>query len=760
MKPTSFPSARIALTLIAAAVGMTTSVSADGPAGMEQDFRDPPLALKTVPLWHLNGRLTKKEIVSQLKASRDLSGFSGVAVLPVKHTEPKYLTDGYFARYGDILETSKELGMRVVLYDDVGFPSGTAGGRMKAKYPDDIASRLDMSETNVAGPTSWRKALPEGIFMGAVAMNAESLERRDISERVMDGALAWQVPAGDWKIMLFTCVRTGDFVDYLDPDSVGRFCTLTYDEYYKRFPSHFGSTITMNFFDDINIRKLSYRNWTPGFNGKFMAKHGVSPVEYYPALWHDIGPDTAAARVALFDFRAELMAEGYPRKVNEWCAKHGIHSTGHAMGQYHPQPSFLAGDHIKFYRHCDIPMIDSIHYYGHGRPGFKLTSSASCSYDRPLTAVEIYGNYRRPFDKTMLYRSGMELFARGANFFLPHGMWYDPETVRIQPLISHFSDEVGPELGSYNAWAGRVSLLLRGGRHVADIGVLYPVATMQAYARFDQVDGPHPGLTMPKNTDFNAVSDCLTGGIRRDFTFLHPEILDGKCRVDGPTLRLDNKINHETYGVLVIPSVSTIHWSVLRKIRAFLDAGGKVIATTQLPTSSAEFGRDREVKATIASMFPASPVNDQGYAKMTNKAGGASYFVPSLMDHGSALAAALEDAMPAADVRFGPGAPRFRHLPQSGSSPPRKGTHSGMLSYIHKIKDGRNIYYFANSTDESVVAEVTLRGKLNLQQWDPRTGEITMLATTDLVEGGQTFTNAKLALDPVKSVFFVEALAK
>lgn len=38
-----------------------------------------------------------------------------------------------------------------------------------------------------------------------------------------------------------------------------------------------------------------------------MAKHGFNPVEYYPALWHDIGPDTAAVRVALFDFRADLL---------------------------------------------------------------------------------------------------------------------------------------------------------------------------------------------------------------------------------------------------------------------------------------------------------------------------------------------------------------------------------------------------------------------------------------------------------------------
>jgi hypothetical protein len=137
--------------------------------------------------------------------------------------------------------------------------------------------------------------------------------------------------------------------------------------------------------------------------------------------------------------------------------------------------------------------------------------------------------------------------------------------------------------------------------------------------------------------------------------------------------------------------VSAIHWSTLQKIKAFYDAGGKVIATTQLPALSAEFGHDRDVREVVQAMFSSATVNDQDYARKTNKAGGASYFVPSLGDNGSALAAALRDAMPVPDVRFGPGAPSFEHLPQSGSRPPKEGKHSGMLSYIHKIKDGRHV---------------------------------------------------------------------
>jgi len=722
--------------------------AAAGGTDWERDFRTPPAAFKSMPLWHLNGKLTTQGITDQLQDSRDKSGFSGVAVLPVKETEPAYLTDEYFARYGDILETSKRLGMKVVFYDDIGFPSGSAGGRMRTRFPDDMACRLDKAETNVVGPQAWSQTLPKGIFMGAVAMHAQTGERRDLSAAARDGRIDWKIPAGQWTLMVFTCVRSGGHVDYLCPESVDKFISLTYDEYYKRFAPYFGPTLSMTFFDDVGVRGEERRTWTPAFNVKFERKYGYSPVALYPALWHDIGPDTESARAALFGFRAELLAEGYPRKVHEWAAAHGILSSGHAMGQYHPQPAFLAGDAITFYRHSDVPMIDSIHYYGHGRPGFKLTSSAAYSYDRPLTAVEIYGNYKT-FDATMLYRSGMELFARGANVFLPHGMWYDPQAVRIKPLISHFDPKIGPALPAYNDWVGRTCLLLQGGRHVADIGVLYPVASMLAHARLDAVvdqrnkpGNTHPGLYVPPQTDVSELSDCLTGELRRDFTFLHPEILNDRCAVDGPALHLNNVTNYEDYRVLILPAGRVIYASNLKKIRAFCDAGGKVIATSLLPCKSAEPGRDQEVVAAVRDLFgvdPAKAAAKAPYSKRANAAGGAAYFVPAL----AGLGAALDDALPVADVRFAEPGPAVE-------------ADKGMLSYIHKVKNGRQLYFFANSSDAPADLTVTLRGHLSLQNWNPHDGSMRPVQATSATESGQEVTRFTLRLEPVSSTFIVE----
>jgi hypothetical protein len=46
---------------------------------------------------------------------------------------------------------------------------------------------------------------------------------------------------------------------------------------------------------------------------------------------------------------------------------------------------------------------------------------------------------------------------------------------------------------------------------------------------------------------------------------------------------------------MIVPGHKTIYWSNLKKVKAFYDNGGKVIATGTLPYKSAEFGHDEDV---------------------------------------------------------------------------------------------------------------------------------------------------------------------
>ena len=82
--------------------------------------------------------------------------------------------------------------------------------------------------------------------------------------------------------------------------------------------------------------------------------------------------------------------------------------------------------------------------------------------------------------------------------------------------------------------------------------------------------------------------------------------------------------------------------------------------------------------------------------------------------------------------------------------------YDGAVTYIHKAKDGKDIYFIANSTNEPVETNVILRGKKNLALWDPHTGEREDLITDVSETAGQSITTVPLYLEALKSVFYIE----
>jgi hypothetical protein len=845
---------------------------ADAADDLAKDFADSPLCWHSRPLWFWNSKLEADKTRAMVAACKE-SGYYGMGILPTGAIGVPFMSPEFLNHYQVAVEKAAEQGMKLCLYDEFWFPSGSAGGLLARKHPEALGKRLDMLALDVTGPKTVTQAVPAGTFMGAVAMNRTTRQRENITSSAQEGKLVWNAPAGDWQVMLFTCVRDGGagLVDYLEPEAVKKFIELTYQAYYDKFPNHFGTTIDSAFYDEPAMYHVQGgRAWTDAFNDKFKKKFGFDPVVYYPALWFDIGPDTAAARNALFGMRAELYATGFPRTINDWCREHRIQLTGHVDQEELVNPVIgQAGDLIKAFKHQDIPGIDQVFQYGRASRAYKVVSSAASNYDRPLVLTECYGAINN-MPVANLYKEAMDQFAKGINVMVPHAVWSGSPKVGFQPDLTPGAATYGPELPAYNKYIGRLQRVLQTGRHVADIGVLYPIATLQAGSWFGPGD-PYRGCVEIPEADYMSVGELLALSVRRDFTFVHPEVLDEKCTVAGAELHLNNKVNAEQYKVFIIPGSRAIHWSSLKKIKEFYDNGGKVIATTRLPESSAEFGKDKEVKETIAAMFGTAgskkddfprvtassswaaggfgpenaadgnlqsrwnaadgdknpqwleidfgtmktfgktvvreafertrayriqawdgttwndcakgerlgvektvdfaPVNaskvrllidaiasdsvsiseftvlDSGgrslvhagdpYTSRTNAKGGKAYFIRS--PQAAALKAVLDDALKVYDVAF-----EQDILVRNGN-----------LSYIHKVVEGRDVYFVGNSSDDAVDTVIRLRGKQRLECWDPHTGRISACESETIAGSGGEVTRVRLQLAPVHSVFLI-----
>jgi hypothetical protein len=238
-----------------------------------------------------------------------------------------------------------------------------------------------------------------------------------------------------------------------------------------------------------------------------------------------------------------------------------------------------------------------------------------------------------------------------------------------------------------------------------------------------------------------------------DYTYLHPEVLASRCLVEKGKLILNNKENREEFSVLILPGGDIISAVVASKVLEFYRSGGTVIATSRLPDKSAEFHRDKEVQAMTAEVFgvpldgPVTaeirPVYDDVkiYFASHNKAGGKSYFIPKADP--ALLNTVLKESVALRDV----------DIQEAPMWPVKMGTaYDGALTYLHKLKDGRDIYFFANSQDRAVDTKVVLRGRKNLRIWNPHTGQLQPAQFTP----SQASTTVRLQLAPVTSVFCVE----
>jgi len=583
-------------------------------ADMKADFVNPPVKFRPRPLWFWNNSaVTATEVANQMQGNLD-SGYGGLAPLPFgKDFTPKYLTDEYFTLYLAAVTKAKQLGMFLTIYDEYGFPSGSCGANMgdgiprfKNKYPDATLRRLDKHEDNVTGPKTFSRQIPAGTLMSIVAMNTVTKERVDLTSKVSGTTISWDVPGGSWKIMIFVCVLDGDpNVDYLEPDQVAKYIGMVYQPYYDHFGSEFGLTIGGAFYDEPTMYHGQGRLWTDKFNDKFVAKYGFSPTPYYPSLWYDIGPETQAARNYLFGFRTELYATGFVKTIQDWCSAHGgIPLLGHQDQENIKNPVGVSGDLMKGYKYQDVPGIDKIGWDNDPEGYYKIVSSVVYNWDKSQAMTESYGAMGT-LSWERLYSIVMEQYAKGINNFIPHGVWYNLDSVTYRPELSYRSPVYSKELPEYNTYLGRLNVLLQDiGRHVADIAVLYPIATLQAGYYFDGPLDPYTGGVNVPEADYVYLGELLATNVCRDFTFLHPEVLDERCSVNGSVIKLNNKINCEEYKVLIMPGHRTIRWSNLQRIKQFYDNGGKVIATGQLPYKSAEFGHDGDVVRTIKAMFP------------------------------------------------------------------------------------------------------------------------------------------------------------
>lgn len=684
-----------------------------------KDFQYPDREFYPRPLWFWNERPTEEALADIMDTAEENSAYGGFGILPYDACELAYMGEEYLNAYEFVLKKAEEKNLKLCLYDEWWFPSGSAGGLLKQRYPEACAKRLDKAEYEAAGHVEI--TLPAGKLMAATAMNMETKQILNLRQNIQGETLVWDAKGDHWKVMIFTCVLSDwDHVNYLDPEAVKRFIEVTHEAYYARFGKYFGSVIDSSFYDEPQMYAVGGRMWVDNFNELFEARYGFTPDVLYPALWYDIGENTASARSMLHGLRADLYAEGFPKVLQEWCTDHQIQLTGHVDQEEMINPTGITGDLMKSFKNQDIPGFDEIMEPGRGSKIYKIVSSAANNWDKPWVMSECYGAMKEDTSIETMYNEAMDQYVKGMNHFVPHAVWLNPDKEKIifHPELSYRNERYQGTLKPFNEYCARMSKLLKGGRHIADIAVLYPIYGLNASYYFDWGD-PYLGGPAPEYYDYQEIGNWLSGTVRKDFTFLHPEVLDEKCTVEDGELHLNNLVNHEEYKVVILPGTDTMSLRNLQKIKEFVNQGGTVIATSMLPIHSAEAGKDQELKEMIQELF-GQPDSDRDVTVKKGEGQGSAWFIPK--PNAKLLAEVLEKTGVEFDVYLTAEKER-----------------EGLVTYLHKEKDGRDIYYIVNCNPDWVQLDVSLRTEKELEIWDPHDGTRTELDEVTMENGRRKF---------------------
>jgi hypothetical protein len=253
---------------------LLSSVASDQGIGAGQ-FRAPVVDL--APFWFWNGDMRFEEMERQLTAMKE-AGIHSVVFHPrsglggdMNHGELEYyLSETYFGKFKSALQIARRLNLKVILYDEYNWRSGSGGGRVLRggmvgtrsvpPNPEYMAKFLAMVEVPVSGKirgeSSWK--VPDGKLVGAVAAQADKngliqSSFKDLTSEVSEDSLKWRAPQGNWRLMFFmqrdSPIKVGPGTsedvsgccpDLMNPAAVDKFISVTHGEYYRRFPEYFG----------------------------------------------------------------------------------------------------------------------------------------------------------------------------------------------------------------------------------------------------------------------------------------------------------------------------------------------------------------------------------------------------------------------------------------------------------------------------------------------------------------------------------------
>lgn len=309
----------------------------------------------------------------------------------VTNLEPDYLTDEFMEYVRFCADYAESKGMYMWLYDEGGWPSGHATGKVVVAQPDAVRKRLLKHTVNVKkGEVFFERPEVKASFIGNIRIKSGHVFEEDCTVT----EFCVEVESGG--------LLNGAYADISESLSTKTFIELTHEKYKKYIGDHFGKTVPFMFTDEPS---LALPTFSYGFEALFKEKYGYDILDHLPVLF-DTSMDSDEDCKVRIDYHAlcgELFDKNFLEIQREWCEKNGLFFTGHLDNDHRLDYAVNQGysSYINSLSGLHVPGIDVIWRqidYGKGvseETSFfpRIAVSAASSNGSNLTVSESFGVY-------------------------------------------------------------------------------------------------------------------------------------------------------------------------------------------------------------------------------------------------------------------------------------------------------------------------------------------------------------------------------
>jgi hypothetical protein len=517
--------------------------------------------------WSWNDTITA-DLISKQLADMASHGAHTVTPLPLPRgfrpvtmptlMTPDYMTSAYLDLFRYAAEKCHSLNMKILLYDEGGWPSGSCLGRVVAQNPSLIRQSLS------------RQILTPGKGSAFIVPNdclSAFLYQGETKIKQLTPGTTGIINIDQARIQVFSVSKGGSYPDLLNPESTREFLRLTHEEYKKTVGAYFGNTIQITFTDEP---QAANPGWTDDLTQDFMNKNGYDIQNELPSIFEGDHENDRKVRIDYFNWWSQRFAEAYFGQIQGWCHQNNLLSGGHLNGEDATVYARIYGfgHALRSLRRMDVPGVDVIWRQlwpgGNNHHFPKYASTVSHQAGLPWAFSEsfcVYGNGLTPGQMKWIsdyqYVRGINLLVMG-DYPLSNKDWL---MAGERPCFGP-GNPLWRYLDSYHGYLGRLGYLLSLGRPDIKIAVYYPIRDIWA-------GGSELNSVCASNDEL--VKALLEN--QCDFDFIDDDMLESDS----------TKIaNHQLvvgpmhYNAVCVSLSSYMSEKSITKLEQFITAGGKV----------------------------------------------------------------------------------------------------------------------------------------------------------------------------------------